>query len=56
LVEAGVKSKSFSHDGNEYNEYIDGDEDPDLGLDGVLARAKEGLDAEVGKQLVESMT
>jgi hypothetical protein len=44
LVEAGFKSKSFPHDGDED---IDRDGDPDLGHDGILAGADEGLDAQV---------
>ena len=44
MVESGVQVEPFSDDGDED---IDGDGDPDLGLDGVLAGAEEGLDAKM---------
>ncbi len=44
MVEGGFQAKSFPHDGDED---VDRDGDPDLGLDGVLAGAEEGFDAEM---------
>jgi hypothetical protein len=44
LVETGLQSKSLSHDGDED---VDRDGDPDLSLDGILAGAEEGFDAEM---------
>ncbi len=43
-VETGLQAEAFSDDGDEQ---LDGDGDPDLGLDRVLGSAEERLDAQV---------
>jgi hypothetical protein len=44
LVEAGLHPQSFADDGDQD---VNRDCDPDLGIDGVLAGAEKGLDAQV---------
>jgi len=44
LVEADLDAEPFAHDGHQH---VNRDGDPDLGFDGVLAGAVEGLDAQM---------
>ena len=44
MVKAGLQSQALADDGDQH---VDRDGDPDLGLHGILASAKERLDSEM---------